>query len=140
MRAIVWFRRDLRVHDQPALACALRECNEIIPLFIFDDLLLSSRQFGSTNVAFMLSCLEDLVESLQRLRLTFTWRRGEPVEELAYAARELQAAVVYWNRDYEPAAIERDRRAVHMLAQLGVATKTYKDHVVFEARDVLSPE
>ena len=138
MRAIVWFRRDLRVHDQPALSAAVRECEEIIPLFIFDDPLLSSRQFGSANVAFMLNCLEDLVKRLQRLKLTFMWRRGDPVEELARAARELKVEVVYWNRDYEPAAIERDRRAVHRLAQLGVTTKTYKDHVVFETRDVLS--
>ena len=85
MRAIVWFRRDLRVYDQPALAAAMRECDEVVPLFIFDDPLLSSRQFGSTNVAFMLSCLEHLVESLQRLKLTFIWRRGDPVEELARA-------------------------------------------------------
>jgi deoxyribodipyrimidine photo-lyase len=140
MRAIVWFRRDLRVYDQPALAAAMRECDEVVPLFIFDDPLLSSRQFGSANVAFMLSCLEHLVESLQRLKLTFIWRRGDPVEELARAARELRAEVVYWNRDYEPAAIERDRRAVYGLAQLGVATKTFKDHVVFEARDVLSSQ
>ena len=108
MRAIVWFRRDLRVHDQPALSAAVRECEEIIPLFIFDDPLLSSRQFGSANVAFMLNCLEDLVKRLQRLKLTFMWRRGDPVEELARAARELKVEVVYWNRDYEPAAIERD--------------------------------
>ncbi|MBH0202921.1 MAG: hypothetical protein HP496_11645 [Nitrospira sp.] len=42
MRGIVWFRRDLRLHDQPALTAACAECDEIIPLFIFDEPLLQS--------------------------------------------------------------------------------------------------
>ena len=41
--------------------------------------------------------------------------------------------LVYWNRDYEPGAIERDRLVQQRLGKLGVAVRTFKDHVVFEA-------
>ena len=41
--AIVWFRRDLRVHDHPALTSALEAADEVIPLFVFDEPLLAGR-------------------------------------------------------------------------------------------------
>ncbi len=136
MRGIVWFRRDLRVHDQPALTAACKECDEVIPLFVFDEPLLQSHEFGSACVNFMLGCLDELRASLAARGLTLQWRRGEPVEEVVHSARVLKADIVYWNRDYEPCAIERDRLAHQRLAKLGVAVRTFKDHVVFEASEV----
>lgn len=138
MRGIVWFRRDLRLSDQPALAAACKECRQVIPLFVFDDPLLQSQVFGSACVNFMLGCLQDLASSLAVRGLALQWRRGEPVEEVVNAAREWKADVVYWNRDYEPGALERDRLVHHRLVQMGVLVRTYKDHVVFEAEEVRS--
>jgi deoxyribodipyrimidine photo-lyase len=120
MRGIVWFRRDLRLHDQPALTAACEACSEVIPLFVFDEPLLQSHVFGSACVNFMLGCLQDLASSLSKGGLALQWRRGEPVEEVVEAAREWQADVVYWNRDYEPRAINRDRAVQQRLAQIGV--------------------
>jgi len=136
MRGLVWFRRDLRVHDQPALTAACQECDEIVPLFVFDEPLLQSHGFGAACVNFMLGCLWDLSTSLAGLGLTLRWRRGEPVEEVVQAAREWKADVVYWNRDYEPATIERDRAVPQRLAQAGVVVRTFKDHVVFETEEI----
>ncbi|HEX6948557.1 MAG TPA: deoxyribodipyrimidine photo-lyase [Nitrospira sp.] len=136
MRGIVWFRRDLRLHDNPALEAACEACSEVIPLFVFDEPLLQSRVFGSACVNFMLGCLEDLESSLAARGFALQWRRGEPVKEMVNAAREWKADVVYWNRDYEPGAIERDRAVQQRLAQMGVPARTFKDHVVFEAEEV----
>ncbi|MEQ1792708.1 MAG: deoxyribodipyrimidine photo-lyase [Nitrospira sp.] len=136
MRGIVWLRRDLRVHDQPALTAACQECDEVLPFFVFDEPLLRSREFGSACVNFMLGCLQELSASLAGRGLTLQWRLGEPVEAVVQAAREWKADVVYWNRDYEPVAIERDRRVQLGLAELGIRTRTFKDHVVFEAEEI----
>ncbi|ALA56584.1 cryptochrome/photolyase family protein [Nitrospira moscoviensis] len=138
MHGIVWFRRDLRLSDQPALTAACKECRQVIPLFVFDEPLLQSQVFGSACVNFMLGCLEDLAESLAARGLPLQWRRGEPVEEVVSAAREWKIDVVYWNRDYEPRALERDRLVQQRLAQMGVLVRTFKDHVVFEAEEVRS--
>ncbi|TKB59954.1 MAG: deoxyribodipyrimidine photo-lyase [Nitrospira sp.] len=138
MRGIVWFRRDLRLNDQPALTAACESCSEVIPLFVFDEPLLQSHVFGSACANFMLGCLEDLAASLASRGITLQWRRGEPVEEVVHVARAWKADVVYWNRDYEPAAIERDRTVQQQLAQIGVVVRTFKDHVVFEAEEVRS--
>lgn len=137
MRAIVWFRRDLRVHDQPALAAAIAECREVIPIFVFDEPLLRSRLFGSACVTFMLSCLEDLRRSLAETGLSLLWYHGDPIEEIVKASRETRAEMVYWNRDYEPAAIARDRAVERALAHADIGVRTFKDHVIFEAHEIL---
>jgi deoxyribodipyrimidine photo-lyase len=136
MRGIVWFRRDLRLADQPAFTAACKECGEVIPFFVFDQPLLQSHTFGSACVNFMLGCLHELAASLAGLGLPLHWRRGEPVEEVVRAARDWKADVVYWNRDYEPSALERDRIVQQQLAHLGVVVRTFKDHVVFEAEEI----
>jgi len=136
MRGIVWFRRDLRLHDQPALTAACEAWSEVIPLFVFDEPLLQSHVFGSACVNFMLGCLDDLASSLADRGLTLQWRRGDPVEEVVRAAREWKADAVYWNRDYEPRAIERDRTVTQRLAKAGVIVRTFKDQVVFESDEV----
>jgi len=138
MRGIVWFRRDLRLNDQPALTAACEACSEVIPLFVFDEPLLQSHVFGSACVNFMLGCLEDLAASLANRGITLQWRRGEPVEEVVHVAQAWKADVVYWNRDYEPGGINRDRAVQQRLAQIGVIVRTFKDHVVFEAEEVRS--
>ena len=81
MRGIVWFRRDLRVSDQPALTAACGECDEVIPLFVFDEPLLQSHAFGSACVNFMLGCLQDVAASLASRGITLQWRHGEPVKK-----------------------------------------------------------
>ena len=136
MRGLVWFRRDIRVQDQPALSTACEECDEVIPLFVFDEPLLQSHEFGLACVNFMLGCLDELQASLATLGLTLQWRRGSQVDEVCRAAMEWKADVVYWNRDYEPRAKARDRQIHQQLAQMGVSVRTFKDHVVFEAEEV----
>jgi deoxyribodipyrimidine photo-lyase len=138
MRGIVWLRRDLRLSDQPALTAACEACSEVIPLFVFDEPLLQSHVFGSACVNFMLGCLKNVAASLADRGLILQWSRGEPVEEVVRAAREWKVDVVYWNRDYEPGAINRDRAVQQRLAQIGVIVRTFKDHVVFEAEEVRS--
>ncbi len=136
MRGVVWLRRDLRLQDQPALTAACADCDDVIPLFIFDDPLLRSRQFGSPCVTFMLSCLDELAGSLAVRGLALQWRRGNQIEEAIRFVEDVKADAVYWNRDYEPAAIERDRKIQQALMTRGVVVRTFKDHVVFEAEEI----
>lgn len=137
MRGLVWFRRDLRVADQPALAAALSECDEVVGLFIFDEPLLRCRQFGPACVGFMLHSLDELSASLAEADVPFLWRRGIPTEEIVRAARSLRADAVYWNRDYEPSALERDHASRNDLEKLGIPVRTFKDHVVFEGKEIV---
>ncbi|GKS63326.1 deoxyribodipyrimidine photo-lyase [Nitrospira sp.] len=136
MRGIVWFRRDLRLHDQPALTAALEECDEVVPLFVFDEPLLQSGEFGSASVNFMLGCLHDLSTSFADHGIALQWRQGNQIEQVVQAACEWKADAVYWNRDYEPLTIERDCLVQQRLGKVGIPVRTFKDHVVFEATEI----
>ena len=132
MRGIVWFRRDLRLRDHPALAAAAAECEDVLPLFVFDDPLLAAHTFGGACVNFMLGCLEELADGLAKRGSMLQWHRGIPVDLVVRVAREWNANVVYWNRDYEPDALERDRKVAQQLSESGVTVKTFKDHVIWD--------
>ncbi|MFO0775096.1 MAG: deoxyribodipyrimidine photo-lyase [Nitrospiraceae bacterium] len=134
-RVLVWFRRDLRVHDNPALAAA-RAAGDVVPVFIFDEALLQRKVFGATCVAFMVAALRDLAASLEALGCPLQWRIGDPREEIPRMARDLRVDAVYWNRDYEPEAVRRDRDVATGLATAGVAVHTCKDHLVFEPDEI----
>src|SRR3954447_7652171 len=103
MTAIVWFRRDLRMHDHPALRAALDEADSVIPFFCFDDRLLHGRHSSGPRTQFMLECLADLDESLKERGGALVVRRGKPEEEL----RKLGAGSLHFTADVSPFARSR---------------------------------
>lgn len=118
--AVMWFRRDLRTHDLPALAEAA-EADAILPCFVFDERLLAGGRFPSARrTAFMLGCLSELRESLRELGADLILRRGRPEEEIPRLAREAGASAVHWTADLSPFAATRDRAVGRALADAGI--------------------
>ena len=91
MTAIVWFRRDLRVHDHPALRAALAGDERVVPVFCLDDRLLHGRHASGPRTQFLLECLADLDGSLRERGSGLVVRRGAPERELARARRARSA-------------------------------------------------
>src|SRR3954466_4014152 len=86
--AIVWFRRDLRVHDHPALRAALDSHERVTTAFCLDDRPLHGRHASGPRTQFLLECLPDLDESLQQRGGGLVIRHGRPETELAALAEE----------------------------------------------------
>jgi deoxyribodipyrimidine photo-lyase len=107
--AVVLFNRDLRVHDNPALAAAAR-AERTVPLFVFDEALLGSRFAAPNRVAFMREALLDLDQALRRAGGRLFVRRGDPVEEALATARECGAEELHVSADYSAYAKGRERR------------------------------
>lgn len=117
--AIVWFRRDLRVHDHPALTLAAREYETVLPCFVLDPRLLSGRYGSAARNAFLAGCLEDLDRSLRDLGSGLVLLEGTPEKELAKTALELRADAVVWTSDVSPFARKRDLRVTEVLRAAG---------------------
>ena len=116
MTALVWFTRDLRVHDHPALRAALDRCERIVPVFCFDERLLGGRHASGPRTQFLHECLADLDE---RLGGVLVLRRGAPERELPRLAQETGAAELHYSEDAGPFArrrIARVRRAMEIPA------------------------
>jgi deoxyribodipyrimidine photo-lyase len=107
--ALVLFNRDLRVHDNPALAAAVR-AERTLPLFVLDERLLGSRFAAPNRVAFMREALLDLDESLRGAGGRLFVRRGDPVTEAIAMARECGATELHVSADYSAYATARERR------------------------------
>ena len=144
-RALVWFRRDLRVDDQAALYHALRAARRVWCVFVFDSEILDPLPRVDRRVEFIRESLVELDRDLRALgaghgqpMAGLMVRHGRAADEIARLAAELHVQAVYANHDDEPAALARDARVRGLLADAGVALHTSKDHVIFERSEVLT--
>jgi deoxyribodipyrimidine photo-lyase len=120
LTAIVWLRRDLRVHDHPALRAALARHDSVVPVFCFDDRLLYGRHASGARTQFLLECLSDLDGSLRARGGGLVIRHGPPERELVALAREVGAQQLHFSTDVSPFARRRGERANAALARAGV--------------------
>lgn len=134
---IHWFRRDLRLRDNPALAAAASASDgHVLPLFILDDAILSAPDTGSARVAFLLDSLRALDATLRAQGSRLIIRRGEPRAVLLTFAKQSGAYGLYFNRDYTPLARARDTAVEQALAEHGVAVHTFKEAMLVEPGEV----
>jgi deoxyribodipyrimidine photo-lyase len=135
--AILWLRRDLRLHDHPALHAALEGNDRVVPVFCFDDGLLSGRHASGPRTQFLLECLADLGESLRRHGSRLFVRRGRPDRELPALARAVDAESVHFSADVSPFARARQTAVSRALEAEGVAANAHPGlFVVDRLRDV----
>lgn len=108
--ALWWIRRDLRLHDNQALAEALRHARTVVPVFVLDPALFGSARQSRRRVQFLLASLASLDQDLRARGARLVVRRGDPLDVLVQLVRELQAVGVFAEADYTPYAQRRDAR------------------------------
>jgi deoxyribodipyrimidine photo-lyase len=112
--AVVWFRRDLRVSDQPMFVAAAGRASRALGLYVLDPALLGPS--GSARRTFLLRCLRALDESLGGRLLVV---RGDPVDVVPRIARAVGASSVHVAADYGPYGRRRDEAVAKALADDG---------------------
>ena len=140
MTTLVWFRRDLRLSDNPALAAAAERGEPVIAVYLHAPHEEAPWQPGAASHWWLHQSLQSLAADLEsndsRLIL-----RGLASEESSQAVLlELIAAhdvtAVYWNRLYEPALVKRDKKIKKALSDSGIEAKSFKSHLLFEPFEV----
>ena len=126
---LMWFRRDLRLGDHPALSAACAAGGPVIPVFIHDEVAEGLGAAPRFRLGLSLAALErGLKDKDSRLIL----RRGEALPTLRALIRETGAGAVYWQRLYDPAARERDAAVKAALKEDGIDARSFGGHVLFE--------
>jgi len=120
LTAIALFTRDLRVHDNPTLQGAVDSAEQVLPLFVLDDAILSSSYFAPNRASFLIDALRDLDEALkQRGAGGLVIRRGDTAREVAAVADEIGAHTVHVSGDWSAYAQSRQSRLEKRLAAQG---------------------
>jgi len=117
--AIVWFRRDLRLADNPALTDALARAERVAPLFVLPDPA-APHGPGAASLAWLERSLTALDADLHAHGSSLARRRGPAPEAVARAAADCGAALVACTRDWTPAGLAEERATAEALAERGI--------------------
>lgn len=135
---ICWFRRDLRLDDNAALYHALKSGIPVLPVFIFDTGILDRLESKyDRRVTFIHETIMEMQQQLEMLDASFVVLHGNPEAAFKQLVKKYKVAAVYTNHDYEPSAVERDRKIALLLKENNTTLLTYKDQVIFEKNEVL---
>ncbi len=137
--ALVWFRRDLRLQDHAALAHALASCERLYCAFVFDrEILDALASKADRRVEFIWGSLRELDARLRESGGGLIVVHDRSQHAICALAARLGVQAVFAARDYEPAAVERDRQIDEHLRTEGRQLHLVKDQVIFEADEVLT--
>jgi len=135
---IVWLRRDLRLHDNAALYEACAQAKQIVPLFIFDPMILERKDTGAARVTFLIDALRVLDRNLGNLGGRLIVRHGRVPEELLRAIEEFDADGIFYHREYEPAGLQRDEAVAKVLKERGKVCFAFSGLTLFEPGEILT--
>ncbi|WP_299955496.1 deoxyribodipyrimidine photo-lyase [uncultured Roseobacter sp.] len=126
---LVWFRRDFRLSDHPALHAACSTGRPVIPIFIHDDAVAALGAAPKWRLGLGLEAFgRALADKGSRVIL----RRGPALEALRAIIKETGASAVYWTRLYDPDAVARDTKVKSTLKEQGIEARSFGGHLMFE--------
>ncbi|WP_397447936.1 cryptochrome/photolyase family protein [Polaribacter sp. R77954] len=137
---IFWFRRDLRLNDNCGLYHALTSGKNVLPIFIFDDEILSKLPSDDARVTFLHQELTNINNQLKEVGSSLAIFHGKPIDIFKQLSEKHQIETVFTNRDYEPYAQDRDTEIKILLNTANINFKTFKDQVIYERNEIVKQD
>ncbi|HEU5070678.1 MAG TPA: deoxyribodipyrimidine photo-lyase [Verrucomicrobiae bacterium] len=132
MPTLLWFRQDLRLADNPALAAALQRGEPVLPVFIWAPEEEGEWPPGGASRWWLHHSLRALAADLHALGARLVLRRGPTEPALRALLQETGAQAVYWNRRYEPAIVKRDTQLKGALKGAGITVESFNAALLHE--------
>lgn len=131
---IVWFRRDLRIIDNPALYYACKEGNPITAIYIATPLTWGSHSMGTPQIKWLHDNLHYLKSELKELGINFVYKRCDTFDAcinlIISLTKELSATAIYFNKEYEWDERQRDQRLCNILLSKGIKHHAFDDQCI----------
>ncbi|SHN01431.1 deoxyribodipyrimidine photo-lyase [Polaribacter sp. KT 15] len=138
---IFWFRRDLRLDDNIGFYNALKSDCKVLPIFIFDENILSKLPKDDARVSFIFETLQKMRKELQENNnSSLAIFHGKPLDIYKELIDTYTINSVFTNRDYEPYANKRDQEIEQLLNENNIGFKSFKDQVIFEKDEVVKKD
>ncbi len=145
LRSIMWFRNDLRLHDNEALIDAISHNQEVLPLYVIDPRLFQGftsygfRKAGKYRIQFILESLQDLKSSLQNIGSDLCIRVGNPEEVIPEIARTIRSSYVYCNRERTRDEVSVQDDLEQGLWVIGQEMRYYRGKMLYYTADLPFP-
>ena len=133
---IVLFRQDLRLKDNPALAYACKTGLPIIPLYILDDENPGKWKMGGASRWWLHHSLSSLDQSLQKKGSELFLYKGETLTVLSQLIQKHQVSGIFWNRCYEPYAIQLEKKIKNLLPH----SQSFNGSLLFEPWEIFNKQ
>ena len=134
---IFWFRRDLRLDDNVGLNSALSSGNPVLGIFIFDEDIIENLPKDDARISFIYQKLEEINKRLNTVNSSLLVIEGNPINVFKNLIKEYEIENLYSNLDYEPYAIDRDKKISDLLKKNKIHHFQYKDQVIFGPKEIL---
>jgi len=130
--AIHWFRKGLRLHDNPSLVHALSHATHVYPVFVIDPWFARPDKVGINRYNFLLQSLADLDQSLRAVGSRLYVARGRPEEQLPALVARWKVGLVTYEQDTEPYAVTRDAAVSASLTGGGCVVRAECSHTLHD--------
>lgn len=130
--AIVWFRHDLRLKDNPALNAAVQTSRPVIAIFIYDREAMKDSDYGAAGKWWLHHNLAHLQIALKDRGVHLAIRTGNSADIIQKIIEETGATSLFYNRIYEPWSIKRDKDIKALFTQKGIEVQSFSGHYLFE--------
>ncbi len=145
-RAIVWFRHDLRLHDNEALCEALKHAEEVVPVYVFDERTFMGKtthfdfpKTGKYRAQFTIEAVEDLRDSLRKLGSDLYVCVGKPEDILSEMCAELKCSWVFCNREPTSEEAQVQDRLEQKLWAIGQEIRYLRGKMLYYTQDLPFP-
>jgi deoxyribodipyrimidine photo-lyase len=139
--SIVWFKTDLRLHDNETLIKAIAQSDKIIPVYCFDESYLVTTEFGfkktgSFRAQFLFESLIDLDNNLRAIGSGLLIVNGKPEVEITKIVQEYKATKVFAKREVSYEEKKTEARVQEELFKLKCKLKTFSTSTLYHAEDL----
>lgn len=144
-KIVVWFRKDLRLHDNEALTLAMEHSEEIVPVYVFNpEELIGKTPYGFQKTGphraqFLLESVEYLRQAFQKRGIDLVVRSGKPEEEIFELAKEIGASYVYANMERTQDEVEVQNSLEQNLWSVGLEISFFRGKMLYYTQDLPFP-
>ena len=127
-KCLVWFRKDLRLHDNPAINAA-KEYQQVYPIYIMDDDIYENKYLGSASIWWLKNSLKSLNFDMKN---TLKVVHGDSLKIIPTVCEDLKINAVFWNRCYEFDRVTKDKKLKEYLLSNNIEAKSFNANLLWE--------
>lgn len=141
---LVWFRNDLRIHDNEILLEAMRKADKVLPVYCFDPFYFKTTRYGTLKTGnfrarFLLEAVTDLRNTMREHGAELIVRVGDPVEVITQLAEQYHVAEVYHHREVAFEETDISAKVEAALWKIKLNLKHFIGHTFYHKEDLPFP-